>query len=63
MLQSSCFPMDVLLVASTLGAELRPAVLAALCLSTVLLTGLGYGAARRSDAAVAGRTGGCPCQL
>jgi hypothetical protein len=48
MLESSYSPVVVLLVASVLGVELRPAVLAALCLSTVLLAGLGYGAARRS---------------
>jgi len=53
MLESSYSPVVVLLVASVLGAELRTAVLAALCLSTVLLAGLGYGAARRSGADVA----------
>ena len=53
MLQSSYSPLIVLVVASALSAELRTAVLAALCLSTVLLAGLGYGAARRSDATVA----------
>ena len=52
MLESSYTPVVVLLVASVLGAELKTAVLAALCLSTVLLAGLGYGAARRSDATV-----------
>jgi hypothetical protein len=57
MLESSYSPVVVLLVASVLGAELRTAVLAALCLSTVLLAGLGYGAARRSGAAVAGALG------
>ena len=50
MLESSYSPVVVLLVASVLGAELKTAVLAALCLSTVLLAGLGYGAACRSDA-------------
>ena len=51
MLQSSYAPVVVLLVASVLGAELRGAVLAALCLSTVMLAGLGYNAARRAHAA------------
>ena len=57
MLESSYTPVVVLLVASVLGAELKTAVLTALCLSTVLLAGLGYGAARRSDATVAGALG------
>jgi len=57
MLESSYSPVVVLLVASALGAELRGAVLAALCLSTVLLAGLGYGAARRSAATVASALG------
>ena len=52
MLQSSYASVIVLLVMSAFGAELPVAVLAALCLSTVLLAGLGYGAARRSDATV-----------
>jgi hypothetical protein len=52
MLQASYLPLVVLLVASALGAELPTAVLAALCLSTVLLANLGYGAARRSDASL-----------
>jgi hypothetical protein len=52
MLESSYTPVIVLLAASALGAELPAAVLAALCVSTVLLAGLGYGAARRSDATV-----------
>lgn len=56
-LESSYSPVVVLLVASVLGAELRTAVLAALSLSTVLLAGLGYGAARRSDATVTGALG------
>ncbi|WP_141566404.1 hypothetical protein [Pseudonocardia sp. N23] len=47
MLQSSYAPVVVLLVASALGAELRSAVLTALGLSTVMLAGLGYDAARR----------------
>jgi hypothetical protein len=46
MLESSYTPVVVLLVAYALGADLETAVLAALCLSTVLLAGLGYGAAR-----------------
>jgi len=46
MLESSYTPVVVLLVVSALGAELKTAVLTALCLSTVLLAGLGYGAAR-----------------
>ena len=50
MLQSAYAPVIVLLVASALGAELRAAVLAALGLSTAMLTGLGYAAARRSGA-------------
>jgi hypothetical protein len=53
MLQSSYAPVIVLLVTSVLGAELRTAVLAALGLSTVLLAGIGYEAARRSGAPVA----------
>ena len=57
MLESSYSPVIVLLGASALGAELRAAVLAALCLSTVLLAGLGYGAARRSGATTAGALG------
>jgi len=57
MLESSYTPVIVLVVASAFGAELRGAVLAALCLSTVLLAGLGYGAACRSDATVAGALG------
>jgi hypothetical protein len=57
MLESSYTPVIVLLVASALGMELRGAVLAALCLSTVLLGGLGYGAARHSGATVAGALG------
>jgi hypothetical protein len=57
MLESSYSPVVVLLVMSALGAELKTAVLAALCLSTVLLAGLGYGAARRSDATVTGALG------
>jgi hypothetical protein len=57
MLESSYSPVVVLLVASALGADLPAAVLAALCLSTVLLAGLGYGAARRSYASVAGALG------
>lgn len=57
MLESSYAPVIALLAVSVLGAELRPAVLSALCLSTVLLAGLGYGAARRSDATVAGALG------
>ena len=56
MLESSYSPVVVLLVASFLGAELKTAVLAALCLSTLLLAGLGYGAARRSDATVRRRS-------
>jgi hypothetical protein len=57
MLESSYSPVIVLVVASVLGAELRTAVLAALCLSTVLLAGLGYGAARHADATPAGALG------
>lgn len=57
MLESSYSPVVVLVVASALGAELRTAVLAALCLSTVLLASLGYGAARRSDATLVGAMG------
>jgi hypothetical protein len=53
MLQSSYAPVVVLLVTSALGAELRTAVLSALGLSTVLLAGIGYEAARRSGAPVA----------
>jgi hypothetical protein len=48
MLQSAYAPVIVLLVVSALGAELPVAVLAALGLSTLLLGGLGYEAARRS---------------
>jgi hypothetical protein len=57
MLQSAYAPVVVLLVASALGAELPAAVLVALCVSAVLLASLGYGAARRSDATVAGALG------
>ncbi|QYN38877.1 hypothetical protein K1T35_17720 [Pseudonocardia sp. DSM 110487] len=57
MLQSSYAPVIVLLAASALGAELRNAVLAALGLSTALLAGLGYEAARRSGAPVAAALG------
>ncbi|MCU1661536.1 MAG: hypothetical protein QOI36_1840 [Pseudonocardiales bacterium] len=57
MLQSSYAPVVVLLVTSALGAELRAAVLAALVLSTVLLAGLGYAAARRSESSVLGALG------
>jgi hypothetical protein len=57
MLQSSYAPVIVLLVTSALGAELRAAVLAALGLSTVLLAGIGYEAARRSGAPVASALG------
>jgi hypothetical protein len=57
MLESSYTPVIVLLVASALGAELPGAVLAALCMSTVLLAGLGYGAARRADATMTGALG------
>ncbi len=57
MLQSSYAPLVVLLAASLLGADLPGAVLAALCLSTVVLGGLGYRAARRSDATVLGALG------
>jgi hypothetical protein len=48
MLQSAYAPVIPLLVASALGAELPTAVLTALGLSTVLLAGIGYEAARRS---------------
>jgi hypothetical protein len=57
MLQSSYAPVIVLLAASALGAELRNAVLAALGLSTALLAGLGYEAARRSGAPLAAALG------
>ena len=57
MLQSSVAPVIVLLVTSALGAELRTAVLAALGLSTALLAGLGYAAARRSRTPVAAALG------
>ena len=57
MLESSYIPVIALLIASALGAELRGAVLVALCLSTVLLAGLGYGAARHSGAARGGALG------
>jgi hypothetical protein len=57
MLQSSYAPVIVLLATSALGAELRNAVLAALGLSTTLLAGLGYEAARRSGAPVAAALG------
>jgi hypothetical protein len=53
MLQSSYAPVIVLVVTSALGAELSTAVLAALGLSTVLLAGIGFDAARRSGAQVA----------
>jgi hypothetical protein len=53
MLQSAYAPVIMLLVTSALGAQLRVAVLAALGLSTALLAGLGYEAARRSGAPVA----------
>jgi hypothetical protein len=54
MLESAFVPVIVLLVASALGAGLPAAVLTALCVSTVLLAGLGYGAARHADATVTG---------
>jgi hypothetical protein len=57
MLQSSYAPVIVLLGTSALGAELRGAVLAALGLSTALLAGLGYEAARRSGAPIAAALG------
>jgi hypothetical protein len=57
MLQSAYAPLIVLLVASALGAELPAAVLAALGLSTALLAGLGYEAARRSGAPVGAALG------
>jgi hypothetical protein len=57
MLQSSYTPVIVLLATSALGAELRAAVLAALGVSTALLAGLGYEAARRSGAQVAAALG------
>ena len=57
MLQSAYAPVVVLLVTSALGAELRAAVLAALGLSTALLAGLGYEAARRSGAPLAAALG------
>jgi hypothetical protein len=47
----------VLLATSALGADLRVAVLAALGLSTALLAGIGYEAARRSGAPVAAALG------
>lgn len=50
MLESSYVPLIVLLVTSALGADLHTAVLTALGLSTVLLAGLGYVAARDSGA-------------
>jgi hypothetical protein len=50
MLQSSYAPVIMLLATSALGAGLRAAVFMALGLSTVLLAGLGYEAARRSGA-------------
>jgi hypothetical protein len=50
MLESSYAPVIVLLVAAALGAELRGAVLGALCSSTLLLAGLGYAAARHLGA-------------
>jgi hypothetical protein len=56
-LQSSYAPVVVLLVTSAIGAELRGAVLAALVLSTVLLAGLGYAAARRSESSILGALG------
>jgi hypothetical protein len=52
MLEASYAPVIVLLLVSALGAELQVAVLAALGLSTVLLAGLGYDAARQSGASV-----------
>lgn len=52
MLQSSYAPVVVLLVTSALGVELPAAVLSALGLSTALLAGIGYDAARRSGAPV-----------
>ncbi|GAA1272128.1 hypothetical protein GCM10009609_39080 [Pseudonocardia aurantiaca] len=52
MLQSSYAPVVVLLVTSALGAELPGAVLSALGLSTALLAGIGYDAARRSGTPV-----------
>jgi hypothetical protein len=53
MLESSYAPVIVLLLVSAIGAKLPVAVLAALGLSTLLLAGLGYDAARRSGASVA----------
>jgi hypothetical protein len=53
MLESSYAPVIALLVTSALGVELRGAVLTALSFSTVLLGGLGYGAARHSGATAA----------
>lgn len=57
MLQSSYAPVVMLLASSALGAELRVAVLAALGVSTALLAGIGYEAARRSGAPVSAALG------